>query len=56
MILRLTHDVTSGDGDIMLILVAVPEAMSCYPVASFEMISEDWLHQRRGSHASARPS
>jgi hypothetical protein len=35
MILRLTHEVASFEDDITLILVAAPEAMSCYPAAGF---------------------
>ena len=56
MILRLTHETVSGEDDITLIFAAAPETLSYYPAAGFEMISEGWPHQRRGSHASASPS
>ena len=52
-LLRLTHEVAGGEDDITLILVAAPEAMSYYPAAGFEEISEGWRRQRRRSHTSA---
>ena len=56
MILRLTHEIVSREDDITLIFAAAPETLSYYRTASFEMISEGWPRQRRGSHASANSS